>query len=144
MKKTISILMFILLITTVNASVREGLEEELQNMTAPQNMGMVLPFNILIIVEDTQESFTIQVAEQNMSTIDAIESDIIVSGKEEILREINNTEDALQFLNNVNVKPDSFKGSLALIVVEERMNINIVKDPSLFYRILRLIIGIFV
>jgi len=144
MKKLILFIIFLISISLVNASIRENLEEEVQNMTAPQNIDMVLPFNILILVEDTGERFTLQVAEQNISAIDAIESDIIVSGKEEALSEINNTEDTLQFLTNVDVRPDSLKGSLALIAIEKKMNINIVKDPSLFYRILRFIMGIFI
>lgn len=144
MKKIVLILMFILFTPIVNASIRESLEEATQNMTAPEGIDMALPFNILIIVEDTEETFTIQVTEQNITTVDAIESDIVVSGKEETLMEINNTEEALQFLNNVDVRPDSLKGSLALIAVEKKMNINIVKEPSLFYRILRFIMGIFI
>jgi len=140
MKKLIAILFIFLLLNVVDAALRESAEEAVQNITVPQNIGAALPLDILINLTDTGESFTLHIEESGVTVVDPVKSDIIVNSDEETFRDVHNEDNAIELLSKLEAKPDSFKGTVALIAIEKTTNIEIVKKPSLFYRILRWIL----
>ncbi len=144
MKKLVFLLIFLLTFNLVEAGVREDAEKYKDRIEVPEEINRALPFAIHVLVTDTGENFTLEITDEGRYIVESYDYDVEIRAEEEVFRGLTNSTDMVDLFKDVEVKSDSFKGHVFLNVVENALEVELVEEPSLWYRIIGFFVKMFI
>ena len=153
------ILIFLVAISMVsseydpNIPLSEQLENLDENMEFPEDSSIVFPLTIGVTITDTEEELIIEINEDGLSILEEGSVDMEVNMTTETITELTeenneeiltNEEELTNILNDLEVDSKSTKSHLLMGALEKKYDVQLVDEPSLWYKIIKFFIGIFV
>ncbi len=136
-----------------NIPLAEQLENLGEDIELPEDSSIIFPFTIGVTVTDTEEDLIVKITEEGISIIEEgsvdMEVDLTTQTITELTEEndestISDEEAITNILNELNVNSKSTKSHVLMGALEKKYEVQIVDEPSLWYKIVRFFVGIFV